>query len=91
MVTVFHYTSVNAKQFDRLNIDSLAGKCQKRQNLPRQNFALYGYSIGNNMGTLCQAIRGDGHSVDKNCQVQSHMKIRTAPLTLFVCSCSCVY
>ena len=34
MVTVFHYTPVNAKQFDGLNIDGLAGK--------RQNFALYG-------------------------------------------------
>ena len=31
------------KQFDRLNFDSLAGKCQKRQNSPppRQNFPLY--------------------------------------------------
>ena len=42
MVTVFHYTPVNAKQFDGLNIDGLAGKRQKRQNFPRQNFALYG-------------------------------------------------
>ena len=42
MVTVFHYTPVNAKQFDGLNIDGLAGKCQKRQISPRQNFALYG-------------------------------------------------
>ena len=35
MVTVFHHTPVNAvlffKQFDRLNFDGLAGKCQKRQ------------------------------------------------------------
>ena len=70
MVTVFHYTPVNAKRFDGLYIDGLAGKCQKRQNFPRQNFALYGsYSIGNNMGTLWLAIRGDGHSADKNCQV----------------------
>ena len=30
------------KQFDGLNFDSLAGKCQKHQNSPRQNFALYG-------------------------------------------------
>ena len=36
MVTVFHYTPVNAKQFDGLNIDGLAGKHQKRQ-----NFVLY--------------------------------------------------
>ena len=42
MVTVFHYTAVNAKQFDGLNIDGLAGKRQKRQNTPRQNFALHG-------------------------------------------------
>ena len=34
MVTVFHYTPVNAKQFDGLNIDGLAGKHQKRQNSP---------------------------------------------------------
>ena len=42
MVTVFHYTPVNTKQFDGLNIDGLAGKYQKRQNFPRQSFALYG-------------------------------------------------
>ena len=30
------------KQFDGLNFDGLAGKHQKRQNFPRQNFALYG-------------------------------------------------
>ena len=29
------------KQFDRLNFDGLAGKRQKRQNFPHQNFALY--------------------------------------------------
>ena len=34
MVTVFHYTLVNAKQFDGLNIDGLAGKHQKHQNFP---------------------------------------------------------
>ena len=34
IVTIFHYTPVNAKQFDRLNIDGLAGKRQKRQNSP---------------------------------------------------------
>ena len=42
MVTVFHYTPVNAKQFDGLNIDGLAGKRQRHQNFPHQNFALYG-------------------------------------------------
>ena len=42
MMTVFHYTPVNAKQLDGLNIDGLAGKRQKRQNFPHQNFALYG-------------------------------------------------
>ena len=46
MVTVFHHTPVNTvlfyKQFDGLNFDALAGKCQKRQNFPRQNFVLYG-------------------------------------------------
>ena len=42
MVTVFHYTPVNAKQFDGLNIDGLAGKRQKCQNFPCQNFVLYG-------------------------------------------------
>ena len=30
------------KQFDRLNFDGLAGKRQKCQNFPHQNFALYG-------------------------------------------------
>ena len=34
MVTVFHYTPVNTKQFDGLNIDGLAGKRQKRQRFP---------------------------------------------------------
>ena len=29
------------KQFDGLNFDGLAGKRQKRQNFPHQNFALY--------------------------------------------------
>ena len=29
------------KQFDGLNFDSLAVKCQKRQNFTHQNFALY--------------------------------------------------
>ena len=38
MVTVFHYTPVNAEQFDRLNSDSLAGKCQKRQNFIPSEF-----------------------------------------------------
>ena len=42
IVTVFHYTPVNAKWLDGLNIDGLAGKRQKCQNFPRQNFALYG-------------------------------------------------
>ena len=34
IVTIFHYTPVNAKQFHGLNIDGLAGKHQKRQNSP---------------------------------------------------------
>ena len=38
MVTDFHYTPVNAKQFDGLNIDDLAGKHQKRQNFPPSKF-----------------------------------------------------
>ena len=33
------------KQFDGLNIDSLAGKRQKRQNFPHQSFPLYGIGI----------------------------------------------
>ena len=41
-MTVFHYTPVKAKQFDGLTIDGLAGKRQKRQNFPCQNFVLYG-------------------------------------------------
>ena len=45
MVTVFHYTPVNAKQFDGLNIDGLAGKRQKHQIFPRQNFALYSIAM----------------------------------------------
>ena len=43
MVTVFHYTPVNAKQFDGLNIDGVAGKCQKRQNFPCQKFCAIRY------------------------------------------------
>ena len=42
MVTVLHYTPVNTKQFDGLNIDGLAGKHQKHQ-----NFALYGSCTSN--------------------------------------------
>ena len=42
IVTVFHYTPVNAKQLDGLNIDGLAGKHQKRQKFPHHNFPLYG-------------------------------------------------
>ena len=38
MVTVFHYTPVNNKQFDGLNIDGLAGKRQKRQNFSPSKF-----------------------------------------------------
>ena len=42
MVTVFHHTPVKRcivfKQFDGLNFDGSAGKCQ---NFPSQNFALY--------------------------------------------------
>ena len=41
MVTVFHYTPVNAKQFDGLNIDGLAGKRQKRQNFPPIKISRY--------------------------------------------------
>ena len=41
MVTVFHYTPVNAKQFDRLNIDGLAGKHQKRQTPPLIKILFY--------------------------------------------------
>ena len=33
------------KQFDGLNFDGLAGKHQKRQNFPHQNFALYGITL----------------------------------------------
>ena len=33
------------KQFNGLNFDGPAGKRQKRQNFPRQNFVLYGMNI----------------------------------------------
>ena len=45
MITVFRYTPVNAKQFNGLNIDGLAGKHQKCQNFPHQNFVLNGTLI----------------------------------------------
>ena len=45
MVTVFHYTPVNAKQFDGLNIDGLAGKHQKRQNFPPSKFCSIRYMM----------------------------------------------
>ena len=38
------------KQFDRLNLDSLAGKRQKRQNFPHQNFVPYSILLCH---TLC--------------------------------------
>ena len=41
MVTVFHYTPVNAKQFDGLNIDGLA---VKRQNFPPSKFCAIQYT-----------------------------------------------
>ena len=48
MVPTFHHTPVNTvvfEQFDGLNFDGLAEKHQKRQNFPRQNFALYGINL----------------------------------------------
>ena len=45
MVTVFHYTPVNAKQFDGLNIDGLAGKRQKRQNFSPSKFCAIRYKV----------------------------------------------
>ena len=36
---------IDYKQFDGLNFDGLAGKRQKCQNPPHQNFALYGIII----------------------------------------------
>ena len=45
MVTIFHYTPVNAKQFDELNIDGLAGKCQKCQNFPPSKFFAIRYKV----------------------------------------------
>ena len=33
------------KQFDWFNFEGLAGKHQKHQNFPRQNFMLYGTSV----------------------------------------------
>ena len=43
MVTVFYYTPVNTKQFDGLNIDGLARKCQKRQNFLPSKFSTIRY------------------------------------------------
>ena len=43
MVTVFHYSPVNAKQFDGLNIDGLARKHQKCQNFPPSKFCAIWY------------------------------------------------
>ena len=43
MVTVFHYTPVNAKQSDGLNIDGLAGNHQKYQNFPPSKFCTIQY------------------------------------------------
>ena len=48
IVTVFHYTPVNAKQFDGLSIDGLAGKSQKRQNFPLSIFCTIRYVICEN-------------------------------------------
>ena len=45
MVTVFHYTPINAKQFDRLNIDGLAGKHQKYQNFSLSKFCAIRYLL----------------------------------------------
>ena len=45
MVTVFHYTPVNTKQFEGLNIDSLAGKRQKCQKFPPSKFCAIRYPI----------------------------------------------
>ena len=42
MVTVFHHTPVNAKQFNGLNIDGLA---RKRQNPPPSKFCAIRYTI----------------------------------------------
>ena len=52
MVNVFHYAPVNAKQFDGLNIDGLAGKRQKRQNFPPSKFCAIRY-YAFNKNTKC--------------------------------------
>ena len=44
------------KQFDGLNFDGLAGKHQKHQNFPHQNFALYGIPIANQM-VKCKMLK----------------------------------
>ena len=50
------------KQFDRLSFDGLAGKCQKCQNIPHQNFALYGKQILVREGSAIISA-GDEHGV----------------------------
>ena len=37
------------KQFDGLNFDGLAGKCQKRQNFPPSKFSAIQYDKGSDM------------------------------------------
>ena len=53
MVTVFHYTPVNAKQFDGLNIDGLAAwKASKTSEFPPVKILRY---------TVCDQFRGGTH------------------------------
>ena len=44
MMTVFQYTPVNAKQFDGLNIDGLAGKHQNVK-IPPSKFCAIRYTL----------------------------------------------
>ena len=71
MVTVFHYTPVNAKQFDGLNIDGLAGKHQKYQNFPPSKFCAIRYIVNN----LYQFICNPSYSSSFKCIDISHATV----------------
>ena len=73
-------------QFDGLNLDGLAGKRQERQNLPRQNFALYGI-----FSCICRYYMYLLYITLHNCLISRHVYSSDALIPVFVNECQYRY
>ena len=71
------------KQFDGLNLDGLAGKRQKRQNFPYQNFALYGILFSR----ICRYYMYLLYITLHNCLISRHVCSSDALIPVFVNEC----